>query len=53
MLCCSFLLGSSSDISEGDLNVWYCVCTVFRSNLNFFFLLKLSVVCTFWIVLMC
>jgi len=25
----------------------------FRVNLNFFFLLKLSAVCTFWIVLMC
>jgi len=25
----------------------------FPSNLNFFFLLKLSAVCTFWIVLMC
>jgi hypothetical protein len=25
----------------------------FRANLNFFFLLKLSAVCIFWIVLMC
>jgi len=26
---------------------------VFRANLIFFFLLKLSAICTFWIVLMC
>jgi hypothetical protein len=34
-------------------NVWYCVCTCVLSKFEFFFLLKLSAVCTFWIVLMC
>jgi len=33
--------------------VWHCVCNCVLSNFEFFFLLKLSVVCTFWIVLMC
>ena len=33
--------------------VWFCGWTCFSPNFNFFFLLKLSAVCTFWIVLMC
>jgi len=35
------------------LPVWLCGSTCFSLNFNFFFLLKLSAVCTFWIVLMC
>jgi len=34
-------------------SAWYCVCNCVLSNFKFFFLLKLSAVCTFWIVLMC
>jgi len=34
-------------------SVWLCCSTCFSANFNFFFLLKLSAVCTFWIVLMC
>jgi hypothetical protein len=33
--------------------VWYCVCNCVSSNFKFIFLLKLSAVCIFWIVLMC
>jgi hypothetical protein len=33
--------------------VWHCVCNCVLSNLKNFFLLKLSAVCTIWIVLMC
>jgi len=42
--------------SLGELvleNVWYCVCTCVLFKFEFFFLLKLSAVYTFWIVLMC
>jgi len=35
-------------------SVWLCCSTCFSANFKFFFfLLKLSAVCTFWIVLMC
>jgi len=34
-------------------SVWLCDSTCFSSNFKFFFLLKLSAVCTFWIILMC
>ena len=33
--------------------VWHCACNCVSSNFEIFFLLKLSAVCTFWIVLMC
>ena len=38
---------------EARENVWYCVYICVSSKFKFFFLLKLSTVCTFWIVLMC
>jgi hypothetical protein len=34
-------------------SVWLCRWTCVWSNFNLFILLKLSVVCIFWIILMC
>jgi len=57
----SLKAGSMNLIHDVDGNehqrgsVWLCCSTYFSANFNFFFffLLKLSAVCTFWIVLMC
>jgi len=57
----SNVIGASSPRSDTllrvswsiQVSVWHCICNCVLLNFEFFFLLKLSVVCTFWIVLMC
>jgi len=45
---------SRSGLKRNFGTVWHCICNCVSSNFEFFFLLlKLSVVCIFWIVLMC
>jgi hypothetical protein len=56
---CDILVTSGKKILTAVLidlgSVWLCCSTCFSANFNllFFFLLKLSAVCTFWIVLIC